>query len=74
MCESVMKSNKLKGVLAPVNDRWFKKKQELGDMKKFEIKKIDSVIASYEEDQTRVRMAYETIMAENTAWDCFDLR
>jgi len=50
MCESVMKSNKLKGVLAPVNDRLFKKKQELGDMKKFEIKKIDSLIACYEED------------------------
>ena len=53
MCESVMKSNE--------------KKQELDAMKKFEIKKIDSLIACYEEDQRRVRMAYETIMAENTA-------
>ena len=66
-CESIVKLSKLKDVIAPANDILFKKKQELGDMKQFEIKRINSVIARYEKDLRRIRMAYETMMVENTA-------
>jgi len=66
-CESVVKLSKLKDVLARANDLLFRKKQELGDIQKYETKRIESVMATYDMDRRRVRMAYETIMAENKA-------